>query len=230
MSESKKNRNTWVLFAVAILSIVLMIVALNNIIPNDVSDNMSFETTNPVDAEEVVKVISGNNALTAIKESALAWAADAQFISCTGSATITVNTAVYGYEQGKFANWNCFVYSKTLNQDTTVVWKNDIVTVKEPHITYTGSETENDPATRIYYDMDSFISANDVISIAINEGFDIENNFPGISFGSYTVRENYGEQPVWELREFDRNETNKEVRIYYIDALTNEFLSVTNSN
>lgn len=230
MPETEKKVSIKPLVIIGIAAFLLLIYAVLNISPNPASDNASISTADPINPGNEVKIISSNSALSAINEAALGWAEDVQFISCNGSATIAIDKAVFGFNNGKFANWNCFIYSKSLAKDTTVSWKNDIATVKEPHISYTGAVYEINPDDRIYFNALDFESSDKAFETALNNGFDIDNNFPGISFGSFSVRDQFANQPVWELREFSKENPENEVRVYYIDALTNELLSVTNSN
>lgn len=230
MPDLEKKTNVIPLIIIGISSFVLLIYAISNIVPNQTSDNNSINVENPINPEADLKVISSNSALAQIYATAMNWAADAKTISCNGSATISVNTAIYGYNQGKFANWTCFFYSESLQQDTTVSWKNDTTELKQAHVTYTGASGEINPDERIFYNISDFGSSDEIVSLAINNGFNLEQNFPGIGFGSYTVREKYADRAVWELREFDRTNPENEVRIYYFDAKTNELLDISNSN
>ncbi len=230
MPDKETKPNILPLVLVGVASFALLIYAMSNVVPNQDSDNVSISVENPINPEAELKVISSNSALAQIYATATSWAADAKAISCNGSATIAVNTAIYGYNQGKFANWNCFFYSESLQQDTTISWQNDNTQLKKAHITYTGAQGEINPNDRIFYNISDFGSSDEIMKTALNNGFDLEKNFPGIGFGSYTARQKYNGQPVWELREFDRNNPENEVRIYYFDSKTNELLDISNSN
>lgn len=230
MPEAKKTNGIW--FAViAVVIIAIMILAMTQVKPNSTNNEATdnFEVVNPT-ASVVTQLADSNESLVAIQQAALAWSSDAKTISCSGSATVAVNDSVYGYNAGKFANWNCFFYSAKLNSDTTISWENGVVETKPAHITYGQMPNEIDPSKRLYFNIADFNSADKVVATAVNNGLNLTKNFPGVSFGSYSVREKYSNRPVWEVREYDRINPDTEIRVYYIDAKSGELLTTVNSN
>lgn len=237
----KKKKKLLLIILISVVTVLLVaIVVILLVKKSGTKDDDSGTNVSSTKNTPTYELVDSDTVFPLIVAAAKEWASDAQFLNCSGTVIQYKDgsaTLYYGGEDGKQPSWSCFIYSKSLKQDTTVRWSKGVATVNSASYTWGQSEYEANPDERDFFDPVDFVNTKDVYELLISSGLNIESSYITYNFGLSEVLGAYGDDVIWQVNEYSRDtfedptdeySQGLRVKVHYVDGVSGGLMKSEN--
>lgn len=211
--------------AISLLALVLMLFIAFGIFAVSHNDK-SNQSTN-----EILSVYSSKTVFEKFQQELASWSADYRIQACQAEpiSSLEIEGEIkkfVGFEEGKFASWNCNVFSPGKKQILTILWSKGEVELSKP-ITMNDSFISLAESKPYFNELGDVIDSEDIYD-QFEENADENSNYYTFAIGEDTISQ-FNDRYVWKVSIYskeDKNENgqNQVLNEIYFDAKTGQAL------